>query len=107
MLQRFTLVTIYKTFIIPHLDYGHTINDQAYNASFHQKLELLLFNACLAITRTIIGTLKENINEEVGLKSLKLRRWYRKISCSYKLFNSEYPHYLFKFISSRSLGYVT
>ena len=33
------LLTICKLFIRPHLDYGDTIYDQAYNASFHQKLE--------------------------------------------------------------------
>ena len=49
-----------KTFIRPHLDYGNIIYDQAYNTSFHQKLELLQYNACLAITGAIRGTSKEN-----------------------------------------------
>ena len=39
ILPRPTLLTIYKAFIRPHLDYGDTIHDQAYNDSFHQKLE--------------------------------------------------------------------
>ena len=42
---RSALLTIYKSFIRPHLDYGDIIYDQAYNASFHQKLELLQYNA--------------------------------------------------------------
>ena len=33
------LLTIYKTFIRPHLDYGDVIYDQHYNTSFHQKPE--------------------------------------------------------------------
>ena len=33
------LITIYKAFVRPHLDYGDILYDQAYNASFHQKLE--------------------------------------------------------------------
>ena len=37
ILPRPTLLTIYKAFIRPHLDYGDTIYDQAYNDSFHQK----------------------------------------------------------------------
>ena len=106
ILPRSALLTIYKTFIIPHLDYGD-IHDQAYNASFHQKLELLQYNACLAITGAIRGTLKEKVYKEVGLESLHLRRWYRKLSCFYKLFNGEHPHYLFKLIPSKSSGYVT
>ena len=39
ILPRSVLLTIYKSFIRPHLDYGGIIYDQAYNASFHQKLE--------------------------------------------------------------------
>ena len=60
ILPRSALLTIYKTFIRSHLDYGDIIYDQAYNASFHQKLELLQYNASLAITRAIRDTSKEN-----------------------------------------------
>ena len=41
------------------------------------------------------------------MESFQLRRWCRKLSCFYKLFNSDHPHYLFKLIPSRSCGYVT
>ena len=34
-----SLLTIYKSFIRPHLDYGDIIYDQAYNPSFQQKGE--------------------------------------------------------------------
>ena len=30
------LLTIYKSFIIPHLDYGYITYGKAYNTSFHQ-----------------------------------------------------------------------
>ena len=60
ILPRSALLIIYKSFIRPHLDYGDIIYDQAYNASFHQKLELLQYNACLAITGVIKGTSREN-----------------------------------------------
>ena len=33
------LVTIYKAFIRPHLDYGEVLYDQAFNKSFHVKME--------------------------------------------------------------------
>ena len=39
ILPRPTLLTIYKCFLRPHRDYGDIIYDQAYNLSFHQKLE--------------------------------------------------------------------
>ena len=107
ILRRSALLTIYKSFIRPHLEYGDIIYDQAYNASFHQKLELLQYNACLAITGAIRFTLREKLYEELGLESLQLRRWFRKLSCFYKLFKSEHPHYLFKLIPSRSYTYIT
>ena len=107
ILPRSALLTIYKSFIRPHLDYGDIIYGQAYNASFHQKLELLQYNACLAIAGAIRSTSREYLFEELNLESLQIRRWFRKLSCFYKLFNSEHPHYLFKLIPSRSSSYVT
>ena len=44
----------------------------------------------------------EKLYEELGLECLQLRRWFRKLSCFYKLFNNEPLHYLFKLIPSRS-----
>ena len=39
LLPRRSLVTIYKSFIRLHIDYGDVIFDQAYIKSFHKKLE--------------------------------------------------------------------
>ena len=39
ILPRHSLITIYKTFIRPHRDYGDVIYDRAFNESFHQCLE--------------------------------------------------------------------
>ena len=107
ILPRSVPLTIYKSFIRPHLDYGDIIYDQAYNASFHQKLELLQYNACLAIFGAIKSTSREKLYKELRLQSHQLRRRLRKLCCFYKLFKSEHPHYLFKLISSRSSSYVT
>ena len=76
-----TLITIYKAFVKPHLDYGSILYDQAYNASFHQKLEKTQVNACIgiAITVAIRGTPNENICQELGLEFLKSRRLFRKL----------------------------
>ena len=70
----FLLITIYKAFVRPHLDYGDILYDQAYNASFHQKLEKIQYNVCIAITGAVRGTSKEKIHQEVGLESLETRR---------------------------------
>ena len=68
--------------------------DQAYNMSFHQKLESIQYNACLAITGTIRGTSKEKLYQEIGLETLQLLRWYRKLGMFYKIFESKSPKYL-------------
>ena len=99
--------TKHQKFNVKFLHPVDIIYDQTYNALFCQKLELLQCNDCFAITVTIRSTSNEKLYEEQGLVSLQLRRWYRKLSCFYKLFNSGNPHYLFKLIPSRSSSYAT
>ena len=48
-LPRLSLLTICKSFIRPHLDYGDSIYDQAHNASFQQKVQNIQYNAVLAV----------------------------------------------------------
>ena len=45
MLPRHSLLTIYKSFVRPHLDYGDTLYDQPNNKKFCQKMRL--FNTML------------------------------------------------------------
>ena len=66
ILPREPLLTTYKSFVRPHLDYG-VIHDQHYNNSFHQKLESTQYNAALAITgasRTQV-LLGQHIEQEI------------------------------------------
>ena len=97
-LPRSALITIYQAFIRPHLDYGDILCDQAYNMYFHQKLESIHYNACLAI--------KEKLYHEIGLEPLQLWRWYRKLGMFYKIFKSKSPQYLFKLIPEKTSSYV-
>ena len=53
ILLRHSLITIYKTFIRPHLDYGDVIYGHAFNESIHQRLEFIQYNAAIAITGTM------------------------------------------------------
>ena len=73
--------------------------------SFHQKLESIQYNACLGITGATRGTSKEKLY--LGLESLQLRRWYRKLGMFYKIFKSKSPQYLFKLIPEKTSSYVT
>ena len=98
ILPRSTLLTIYKTFIGSRLDYADIVYDQAYNSAFHDKLESIQYNACLAITGAIRGPSTEKIYQELGLESLISRRWFRKLCHFYKIFNDKSPSYLFNLI---------
>ena len=95
ILPRSALLTIYKSLIRPHLDYGDIIYDKAFNESFHAKLESLQYDTTLAITGAIRWSSTEKIYEELDLES---RRWYRKMIFLYKLLKSESPSYLFNTI---------
>ena len=59
ILPRESLLTIFKSFVRPHLDYGDVIYDQSYNNTFHQKMESIQYNAALAITGAIRGSSRE------------------------------------------------
>ena len=107
ILPRPALLTIYKCFIRPHLDYGDIIYDQAYNLSFHQKLESIQYNAALPLTGAIRGSSSEKLYQELGLESLQLRRWYRKLCCFYKIYNKQAPGYLTELIPTRNEVYQT
>ena len=107
VLPQSALLTIYRSFIRPHLDYGDIIYDKAFNESFHAKLESLQYNATLAITGAIKGSSTEKIYEELGLESLKSRRWYRKMSFLYKVLKSESPSYLFNIIPDSNRQHQT
>ena len=48
-LPRSSLLTIYKSFIRLHLDYGNIFYDQAYNAYFQQKVKNIQYNAALVL----------------------------------------------------------
>ena len=60
-LPRNALLTIYKSFIRPHLDYGHILYDKPSNDNFQSKMEKFQCRACLAITGRIQGTSKERL----------------------------------------------
>ena len=104
-LPRQSLVTVYKAFIRPHLDYGDIIYDQTYNESFHQKIETIQYNDALAIKGTIRGTSREKLYQELGLESLRKRRWYRRLCYFFKIFKGQSPACLFRILPSVSKAY--
>ena len=95
ILPRQSLITIYKSFIRPHLDYGDIAYDRAFNESFHKNLESIQNNVVIAVTRAIRGTSSEKLFQELGLESLKSRRWLRKLCSFYNNFHENLPRISF------------
>ena len=73
LLPRPSLVTIYKSFTRPYIDYGDTIFDQTYIKSFYEKVDIFQCNTLLAITGAIRGTPKEKLHQELRFESLQHR----------------------------------
>ena len=67
VLCRQSLLTIYKSFVRPYLDYGGIIYDQPNNESFYNLIEKFQYNAALAITGAIEGTSQNKIYNELGI----------------------------------------
>ena len=74
----------------PLLDYGDIIYDQPHNES--------VCKVALAITGTVQGTSREKIYQELGLESLRARRWYWRLSCMFKIVKEEAHDYLINLI---------
>ena len=107
IVPRQSLITIYKSFIRPHLDYGDIVYYRAFNESFHKNLESIQYNAAIATTGAIRGTSSENLFQELGLESLKSRRWLKKLCLFYKMFHEKSPTYLFHLIPPINNVYAT
>ena len=71
-----SLVSIYQSFIKPHLNYANVIFDKPSNANFSNRIESAQYSAALAITRTIRGTSKEKLYQELGFETMEERRWF-------------------------------
>ena len=68
VLPRNSLITIYKSLIQPHLDYGAITFEQPENESFCPKIESVQYNAAPATIRAIEGTSREKLYKELGLE---------------------------------------
>ena len=117
-LPREALFQIYKSFIRPHLDYCDVIYhkpnyDEFYsqyyseraksdpvntNCEFTNKIEVVQYNAALAITGCVRGTSREKLFSELGLTSLYDRRRFHRLSLYYKILNQLTPEYFRCFI---------
>ena len=79
-------LTIYKSFVRPHLNYGDILYDKPSNENFQNKSENVQYRSCLVTTGAIQGTSRTKIYDELGLHSLIKRRWFNKLIFFYKIF---------------------
>ena len=77
------------------------------NATFPNRIESAQHNAASAIAVTIRGTSTEKLYQELGFKTMKERRWFRRLCCFYKILNNETPGYLYSLLSPPNRHYNT
>ena len=103
-LSRKTLLTIYKSFVRPNLDYADMIYEKPYNESFKTKIEMIHYRAALVITGLIKGTSRDRLYQKIDLESLADRRWSRKIFFFHKVVNGLLPSYLQSYLNHYNDG---
>ena len=62
------------------------------------KIESVQYNAALAITDAIRKISKQKLYQELGLESLKDRRWLSQMSYSYKIISTKLPPFLYELL---------
>ena len=80
------------------IDYGDIIYDNPQNETFCEKLKSVQYKTALAITGDMQGTSCDKIYQGLGLESLKSRRWYKRLSCIFKIMKKDAPNYLINLI---------
>ena len=80
VLPRESLITIYKSFVRPNMDYDNFIYDQPNNDSFCNITKRVQYNSACAIRYAIKGISHFKIYKELGFESLKFRRCFRHLS---------------------------
>ena len=84
-IPRKLLLSIYKTFLRPHLDYFDVIYDHPYYEKSTDTVESIQYNAALAIAGAIQGASNKKLYNKLGLEHLKYRRWMQRLCLFHKI----------------------
>ena len=106
-IPRKPLLSIYKTFLRPHLNYCDVIYDKPHNEKLIDTLESVQYNAPLTSTGAIKGTSKEKMHTELGLEYLRDRQWMQRLCLFHKVFCLKSPNYLYDLIPLVTCSYAT
>ena len=102
------MLTIYKSFVRPNLDYVDIIYDKPFNESFKRKIEMVQHKLTLVITGAIKGISRDRLYQELGLESLADRRCSRRLFFFHKIIQGLLPSYLHTYHNVVSEGaYLT
>ena len=101
-LQILSLLFINHSLDHSQLDNAGIIYDQPKNKSI-----CVQCNACVTIAGAIRGTSQIKLYDELGLKSLKYRLWFRHLCTLYKIQSSSFSDCLFKLIPKITNSYNT
>ena len=85
------MLTLYKSFVRPNLDYANVIYDKPFNESFKRKIEMVQYKAALVITGAIKGTSRDKLYRELSLESLEDRRRFRRLFFFHKIIQGLLP----------------
>ena len=96
-LSRRSLETMYKSFILPHLDYADVVWDNC-TEFLSNTLECLHLEALRIITGSVKGTSHLKLYEESGFCSLQERRRRHKLLTFKKITFGMCPSYLFELL---------
>ena len=107
VLPRKALLTIYKSFVRPRLDYGDILYLQPLNKSINSKLESVQYNATVAVTVVTKGTSRLKLYKELGLESLKSQKTLRRLCAFHNIVSTRLPTYLFNLIPQSAHAYQT
>ena len=72
-LPQHSLITIYKSFVRSHLDYGNALYDQS--KMKEKKKKSIYYDNVIAIANAIKNTTQMKIYNELCFESLMVRRW--------------------------------
>ena len=79
ILSKKSLLTIHKSIVRPNLDYADIIYDKTFHESFKEKIKMVQYKAALVITGAIKGTSGDRLYQELGVKSLAVKRWSSRL----------------------------
>ena len=97
-MARNALLTLYKSLVRPHSDYGDIVYDQPNNQSFFNKIEAVQYIAALTITNTVKGSFRMKLYKQLGIESLSFCQCFRHLCTFYKIKTQCTPKYLYKLI---------